>query len=169
MDNAAKALLMAAEILIAILILTLAVYAFVYYSDVAVTYEKSRQEQEIQKFNTQFTKYLGTEEVTIQDIVTLVHIAQDYNKEVDNGVKAANGKDDKVEIFIENNLKIYYGVGVAYKYNVKLTEKDDKDLIEYIELNTATDDTIPKIKKYKCSDIKYNEEGRVKFIKFNNI
>lgn len=151
MDNAAKALLMAAEILIAILILTLAVYAFVYYSDVAVTYEKSRQEQEIQKFNSQFTKYLGTEDVTVQDIVTLVHIAQDYNKEVDNDIEKANGKTYKVEIM----------VGAS----IKLTEKNDSELIEYVKDNTSkTDPSDPSkfiVKKYKCTDAKYNDENRV--------
>ncbi|MBQ6992473.1 MAG: hypothetical protein IJN50_06180 [Clostridia bacterium] len=153
MDNAAKALLMAAEILIAILILTLAVYAFVYYSDVAVTYEKSRQEQEIQKFNSQFTKYLGTEEVTIQDIITLVHIAQDYNAKVDEGIKKANGKTNKVEINVGN---VPSG---------DLTIKNDNELIEYVKDNTSeTDPTDPSkivIKKYKCTDAKYNDENRV--------
>lgn len=160
MDNAAKALLMAAEILIAILILTLAVYAFVYYSDVAVTYEKSRQEQEIQKFNSQYTKYLGTEDVTVQDIVTLVHIAQDYNKRVynnegnkkvyNNAEKYANNDKNKVEIMIDSN---------------ELTKKNDDELIEYVKNNTSENDPgdPSKIttKKYKCTNAKYNDENRV--------
>ena len=60
MENASKALIMAAEVLIGILILTLAIYAFVFYNDVAVTYEKTQIEQDLQKFNNQFTKYLFT-------------------------------------------------------------------------------------------------------------
>ncbi len=81
MDNAAKALLIAAEILIAILIITLGVYAFVYYKDVAVSYDKSQVELEVQKFNNQFTKYLG-EEVTPQKIVTLANLSRENGYEI---------------------------------------------------------------------------------------
>ena len=143
MDNAAKALTMAAEILIAILIITLAVYAFVYYKDVAVTYEKAQIEQEAQKFNTQFTKYLG-KEVTAQEIVTLVHIA--------------NAKDDQdVEICVES---------------VEMTDQSDTDLIEFVKNNTSTGDgvTMPiKIKKFKCANVKYNDENKVCKVEFENV
>ncbi|MBE5819693.1 MAG: hypothetical protein E7310_02575 [Clostridiales bacterium] len=166
MDNASKALLMAAEILIAILILTLVIYAFVYYRDVAVTYEKSQISQETEKINSQFTKYLG-QDVTIQEIVTLVHLAQDYNAKVDDGVESANGKKNKVEIIIDNiRVPSLYG-GLLYN-NVKLTGKTDNELIKYIELNTSIDSIASGVtlRKFECFNIEYNEEGKVYKVEF---
>lgn len=145
MENAAKALTMAAEILIAILILTLAVYAFVFYSDIAITYEKTQIEQEIQKFNSQFTKYIGQDDIRIQEIVTLVHIAQDYNRSID---AQSDKKYDDEKIDVEIKFQ-HYG----------LTEKEDYELIEFIKDNS--DDGSGNLKRFKCEAVKYNDEGKI--------
>ena len=138
MDNAAKALLMAAEILIAVLILTLAVYAFVYYRDVAVTYEKAQVEQEVQKFNNQFTKYLG-EEVTAQQIVTLIHIGQvEKVNIIVNHIEMTSESEANVIKFVQNNTSINSGADI-------------------------------KIKEFKCVGISYDNEGKVSEISFKDI
>lgn len=157
MDNAAKALLMAAEILIAVLIITLAVYAFTYYKDVAVTYDKSQAELEIQKFNNQYTKYLG-ENLSPQEILTLVHIAKDYNKSID---EQEDEEYDDVKKDVEIMVQGYGG----------LTSKSETELIDgFVKHNNVSinevdplDPTITKttIKKFKCDKVLYNDENRV--------
>jgi len=178
-------LLMAAEILIAILILTLVIYAFVYYRDVAVTYEKSQISQETEKFNSQFTKYLG-QELTIQEVVALVHLAQEYNANVDKNntdkqaAKSAtdatgNINKNKVEVRISQDAPyvskgIYMPTGVM-AHNENLTDETDEILIEIIKLNLFShapgeENKIRRI--FDINKIMYNEEGRVYLILIRN-
>ena len=87
MENASKALMMAAGVLMGMMILSLGVY--LYYS--LGTYITSNQERmdsnELNKFNTQFIKYIncksdGTQEfeLTIHDVVTVANLAYENNK-----------------------------------------------------------------------------------------
>lgn len=93
MENATKALLIAAGVLIGVMILSLAVAL---YSELDAYVEISNEKiefNELNAFNTQFTKYInyiGTEkqfDLTIQDVVTATNIAYennlDYNATVD--------------------------------------------------------------------------------------
>ena len=80
MENASKALLIAGGILIAILIVTVAVYLFENYGSIGKSYDQTLQTTEIQKFNENFTRYEGREDVTIQEIVTLYNYVEEYKE-----------------------------------------------------------------------------------------
>ena len=67
MENASKALLMAAGVLIGVLILSLAVYLFANFGTASAEIHKQKDMNEINKFNTQFTSYEG-KECTIHEI-----------------------------------------------------------------------------------------------------
>lgn len=96
MENASKALIMAAEILVGILIISIGVYVF----NQLATYSEERtseiEETQIAQFNEQFLKYVGTvtttsnstttRTCTIHDIVGLANLANETNKN--------NGFDD---------------------------------------------------------------------------
>ena len=75
MENASKALIMAAGVLISVLILTLAVYLVVNFGSFSAEVHQRKQEDEIQRFNAQFLAYQGTKTVTMHDIVTIVNYA----------------------------------------------------------------------------------------------
>ena len=82
MENASKALLIAAGALIAILILTLAVYMFSSMSENAANMYKELEASEISRFNQQFLNYDGRGDedniynpLTIQDVATIVNLA----------------------------------------------------------------------------------------------
>lgn len=79
MENASKALLMAGGILLGVLILTLMVTLFAGSKGLANSYEKTKQEEAIQQFNVNFTKYIG-QELTIHDVVTICNFA------IENGI-----------------------------------------------------------------------------------
>lgn len=89
MENASKALLMAAGILVGILILALMVTLFISSRDVTITYEAAKQTEEIEQFNVNFTKYLG-QDLTIHQVVTI------YNFAIENNV-AVNGEEKTLE------------------------------------------------------------------------
>lgn len=82
MENASKALLIAGGILIAILIVTVAVYLFANYGSIGKSYDQTLQTTETQKFNENFTRYEGREDVTIQEIVTLYNYVEEYEKKI---------------------------------------------------------------------------------------
>lgn len=97
MENASKALIMAAGVLLGVMIISFAVYLFStfgsYSSDVYTQMEATRMEA----FNSQFTKFYGTEQrenpydtnsdkyyngpilCTVQDVVTIAKLARDSN------------------------------------------------------------------------------------------
>lgn len=83
MENASKALLMAAGILLGILILTLMVTLFISSSNVFKNYDQRKQEEALQQFNVNFTKYLG-QKLTIHDVVTICNFADQNDVSVTN-------------------------------------------------------------------------------------
>lgn len=78
MENASKALLMAAGILIGILILALAVTLFASSNSLTAEYDKTKKAEAIQQFNVNFTKYLG-QQLTIHQVVTITNFANANN------------------------------------------------------------------------------------------
>lgn len=143
MENASKALLMAASILIAMLVIGLGTYLF----NIFGTFSKNQQEKlydnAVAQFNTQFTKYETMEEITIHDIITLANYAKDYN--------LANEITDSDSAYITIFLQ---GIG-----NIETKSTIDK--------NTLIQDAINNKIKYKLIDIQYNEKtGRVNKISF---
>ncbi len=80
MENAAKALIMAAGILIGILILSLAVYLFVTFGSTSKELHKQQEEQQLAQFNTQFTSYETKTDNTIYDVITVANLATENNR-----------------------------------------------------------------------------------------
>ncbi len=143
MENASKALLMAGGVLIAILILTVVVILFNTYGQLAPTYEKELEENEIKKFNNNFTKFEGREDITIQEIVSLTNFAKQYEQETEIGIEVIFSATD-------------------------LTEKDEEYLINLIKDNSVNGDGT--IKHYKCNSANTEYEyGKVNVIKFQQI
>ena len=74
MENASKALLMAAGILVGILILALMVTLFISSKQLSTTYDETRQSVAIQQFNVNFTEYIG-QDLTIHQVITIYNFA----------------------------------------------------------------------------------------------
>lgn len=80
MENASKALLMVATVLVGILILSIGVYLFSIFGDFSSETAKQIEEKKISEFNAQFYKYLGQKECRAHDIVTVANLANENNK-----------------------------------------------------------------------------------------
>ena len=96
MENASNALLISGGILIAMLIIATGVIIFSNYGEIGQTYDQTLKATEIQKFNTNFLKFEGKTDISIQEIVTLANFAKQY--------KEQTGTDIKVIIQGEGNL-----------------------------------------------------------------
>ena len=78
MENASKALLMAAGVLIAILVVALVVYAFNNMSNTMQNDLTAQQEKQLAEFNTEFASY-DRDGLTGFDMISLVNKVIDYN------------------------------------------------------------------------------------------
>lgn len=143
MENVSKALLMAGGVLIAILIITVAVILFSTYSQLGIKYEEKISENQIKKFNSNFTKFEGRKDITIQEIVTLTNFAKQYEEET--------------EIHIKVNLS-----------SNDLTSKDEGFLIELIRKNLVKPDGTIKYFNCDSENTKY-EYGKVNIIEFQPV
>ena len=159
MENATKALLMAAGVLIGLMVISLGVSLYMSLSEYVESTQDEIAMTEIKEFNEQFTKYIncnadGSIEytLTIQDIVTAANIAYENNQIYD------------LQEHKEGN----------YYVTVKLSDNELGE-IELEKTITSTAATLLQNglgKEYKCQsiDVKTSEiTGRVYELKFSTL
>lgn len=78
MENASKALLIAGEVLIAILLITLLIYAWGKYQEYQASQEDLAEIEDTTEFNNQFANY-DRDDVLGYELITLVNQVIDYN------------------------------------------------------------------------------------------
>ena len=79
MENASKALLIAGGVLIGILVLTFFVYIYQQMTGDAQEIYTALDRPEVSNFNQKFLNYEGRDDLTIQEVVTIVNMAKDNN------------------------------------------------------------------------------------------
>ncbi|MCI8482662.1 MAG: hypothetical protein HFJ27_06465 [Clostridia bacterium] len=82
MENASKALIITAEILIGVLLLTLMFFAFRAIQGFSSAVEYNIETNNVNEFNTRFEKFRNRNDLTIQDVVTIRNLAREYNKQI---------------------------------------------------------------------------------------
>lgn len=126
MENATKALLIAGGVLIAIIILSVMVIMFQKTGNVTKTYDQTISQEEITKFNSNFTKYIG-QELTIHEVVTITNFADIKNNKLVDVIVNGGMTADKIEsnlgkkykLSIPNNAYNEHG----YITNILISEK----------------------------------------------
>lgn len=160
MENASKALLMAAGVLIGMLILSLAVYLFVSFGSASAELYKQKEAQEIEAFNSQFTSYVGKQGITIYDVVTVASIASENNKyyEYTYRIPTKTSSDYYIEVRYEGN-KIEQAVDHPEDYNDLIQKNLNTDMVN------SGDNTF-SLEQYTCT-VEINPiTGRVFSVKF---
>ena len=117
MENASKALLISAGVLMAILLLSLFAYIIRQMGASTSGIYSTLSQHEISEFNQKFLNYEGRENLSIQDVVTIVNLAKDNNKsekrptiievKVDD-LSLANKTLDEINNLIKDNLNTTY-------------------------------------------------------------
>lgn len=139
MENATKALIMAASILIGVMILSLGVYLFVTLGSYAKDVEDENRQNQIAQFNIQFLSYKDKDGgLTIYDVITLANTAKNYNDT--NGLII--GDDEYISVNLEGNRNFEQKVN-----NFNLYENQ-----EYVYKENSTE-----LRKYKCKTILVSE------------
>ena len=148
MENASKALIMAAGILIGILILSLAAYLITTFGASSAEIQKSNEEKILSEFNSQFIVYDGRKDITIYDIITVANYAKENN--------------EKYELTEENRGKLS-----TYYINVKLENKSIENLDLYTQNEYLKNDK--KDDKYSCKVLVSEITKRVYKVEFKKI
>ena len=103
MENASKALLIVAGVLLGLMILSLAVFLFMNFGGTSAQIHDSVEQDQINNFNSQFTQYEGKTDVTIYDAVSLANLATQNNQEYEltkrNSV--TDGKDNYISVVLD--------------------------------------------------------------------
>ena len=161
MENASKALIMAAGILIGVLILTLAMYLFITFGQSSSEIHDRMYDNQLTQYNAQYTIYSGRDDITIYEIISVANLAHNNNDKY----KDYTGFEEEYKVTV--NLDGYPNL------QEDIGEKSQELLSKYtniIDLN-QTIDTNDTQRSYLattfiCTRIEYNEAWRVKLIKF---
>lgn len=146
MENAVKALLIVAGVLIGVMILSLGVALYSSLGGYVESVHEDIRNKEIKQFNNQYTRYIDVE-LTIHDVVTLANTARENNLKYD---------------LTEPQGSNYYVTVNLFPGNVNLERNINLISSEILENGLG--------KKYKCSyeDVKINPEtGRVCQVDFH--
>lgn len=168
MENASKALIMAAEILIGIMIISIGVYLFNTVGKYSAETTAKMEEAQIAQFNAQFLKFYGTSategkkteaiKCTIHDIVGLANLAKKVNEY--NGFSG-------IQVPSDNSYYIQIALGTEPK-NQHLESFEQSKLIELIKSNDITEE--PETKYFKCIEANIGKNTkRVNYMKFVEI
>lgn len=92
MENASKAILMAATVLVGILLISIFTILYSKTNEIAKRYAKDNQDLMDEQFNVQFEEYLKKDTLTPHDIVTIINLAK----------QIYDTKEYEIEIYIRN-------------------------------------------------------------------
>ena len=168
MENASKALLMSAAILLGIMIISVAVAIFNTLAGFSQTAIEQMQEKQVSEFNSNFTKYDGQIEgedipVTIHDIVSLANLAKQSN--IENQLQEENGYNENTN-YVQVDLKIG-GTTIT-----KLEKQDVSVYQNLIQNNSLVADENGKLtqtKYFVCTKLLYSSQtGRVMYVSFSD-
>lgn len=152
MENASKALIMAGEILIGIIILTLLVYVIVTFGEFSKNYGDRMSQQEITQYNSKFEVYEKKTNILGQDIVTLRNMIQQNNIDYKDTIDYV-----KIKISLDkNNL-------IPNEYTT-IDTLTDKQIFEFIELCNGNPENGKIV--FNCIKLQKNKAGRVNLMEF---
>lgn len=183
MENASKALIMAAEILIGVMVISIAVYLFNVLGQYGADTTEQIQESQLQQFNNQFLKYYGNTSTqtadgkivvepikcTMQDIVGLANLAKKINESNGFSTTQAEQRSDNsyyIQIDLQIGTKPYKNIEAREQKDLLNLLRDDGNygiLIEEDELG----DKVAKQKYFKALEPGISETTkRVNYMKF---
>ena len=174
MENASKALIMAASVLLGVMIMTVGVALFNSFSGFSTHITTQIEKKQIAEFNSNFYKYYGQvttkNETTGQDEISAIKVTAHDIVSVANNAKQNNTNYELENQTVYSNTSNYIQVNLkGVSNNVeKYSENEYIIFLKDNSLTYSTDKTTSETKYYKCTDIRTNELGRVVYIAFSD-
>ena len=171
MENASKALLMAASVLVGILILSLIAYLYTVFGDYSSLIQARLEEKNITEFNTKFTQYESYKDENgnwqntckASEIVSLANLAQQNNQSYDFGTDSLEEKEKEGTFYIS-----IYTSAINGERNFETLSTDDYIKFMKSEIGTMQDGTY-QVKDYSCSVLIDQYTKRVKKVIFKPV
>lgn len=164
MENASKALIMSASILIGVIILSIAVYLFTAFGGSSKEIQQQVDSRVIAEFNNNFLKYQGSEVCTIHDVVNIAKFAKKTNEQMGYEIS-----DYQEPFYIQVIL-----IGNGRK---ELTQFTEEQFVKLLNEDSVEKDTngnlVGKLQYYKCEEVKFdnpeqtNRVSKIIFKKMN--
>lgn len=161
MENASKALLMAATILISVMLVSLATYLFATFGNYSKNINDNINQKTKQEFNAQFTKYETSETgepCTVYDIVTIINLAKNCNDQYEEYQKG------RINDF-QNDSNSYIYVTIIGENTIN-EATNTSNLNDFISRHNITTTDGEYKDKYNCTVNISNQTGLVKSITF---
>lgn len=156
MENASKALLMAAAVLVGIMLLSLGVYLFSIFGNFGGQISNRIEQKQIDEFNSKFYKYEESQEIRIHDIISVANLARQYNLN--------NEFLDTDTYFIKVNIN---GIG-AEGQNLESISVESKKTTLIDKYSLKSDNKTPQY--FECTEVTINQvSGVVNSITFQII
>ncbi len=191
MENASKALMMAAGVLIGIMILSIAVTLFVSFSNFGRNTYKQVEDAKINEWNSTYLKYYGTitEEITkngkIEDVTVPIPVTAHEIISVVNSANQNNINNEVTDLIRYDENALYVQVDILNQSNFeKKTELEKNNFLKNNDLIDAVDEygrTIKLVKYFKVDGqpiinqttkkvvyIKFTEFTKAEYIKYYN-
>lgn len=166
MENASKALLMAATILIAVMLISLGTYLFATFGNYSKNINDNINQKEKQEFNAQFTKYetsTNGEFCTVYDIVTIINLAKNSNNKYEEYQNLTSRSEDLKK---DSNAYIYVDIRSDNSINGINETSNTTNLNAIISQHNTTTTNGEYTDKYKCTVNISNQTGLVKSVIF---
>lgn len=161
MENASKALIMSASILIGIIILSIGVYLFAAFGGTSKEIQQQVDNRVIAEFNNNFLKYQGSETCTIHDIVNLTKFAQKTNETLGYD-KTDSSEDFYIKVCLNNERNDL----------TQYAEQDLVDLLNNMQIKTDPATGEKHIPYYQCIRVYFDnaeQPNRVSKILFKEM
>lgn len=155
MENASKALLMAAGILIGLLIAALFSYEMMVVAETGKAHQEQIDHENILEFNAQFEKYAG-KSLTAQEIATIFNYITEWNK---------NNETFAIQMEFVN----YVGNGLDKLRDIHTNPRSTYTVEEFLNSSWKANSLDNNNRNYtiRISQDDYNkEEGRIQKITF---
>ena len=146
MENASKALIIAAGVLMGVLILSLAAYLIATFGSSSAEIQKVNEQKLLAEFNSKFTVYEGRKDLTLYDVLTIANYAKENNDKYNLDTSSA-GNNSTFYINVKiNNIENYFET-------LSLEEQNEKLQVNQANGNKDT---------YTCSKVNVSSKtGRV--------
>lgn len=156
MENASKALIMAAGVLLGVMIIGIGSFLIQIFGRYSADAEEDRYQKQLAEFNSRFTKYENAQSVTIHEVVSLANFAIENNTlgELQNIDFDQNKETDYIRVKLDGQ---------------NLEKKSKQALITLLDTK-AYDTEKGKEILYKCVSIQISPKTKkVNYIEFKHV
>lgn len=162
MENASKALMVTAGVLMGVMILSLMVYIITIFADFASGIEDDRERQQAEAFNAQFYRYQQLATISAHDIVSVINLARESNEkngytESSDSSRVARNEDSYIQVIIDSSGLILSG---ANSNHCEWWTEEQKQL--FIQNNMIKDPLTSadedSVLRFECTEVRIGED-----------